>query len=61
MDISALIPKTALNAFFSNSLLILIAALLLAMLLTVGVKRFSERLEKKLDDEDGENDDNDRR
>ncbi|MBR4627039.1 MAG: hypothetical protein IKO47_04980 [Ruminococcus sp.] len=60
MDISALIPKSVLNWFFSNALLILIAAVVLAIILTVGVKRFSERLEDRLRDEEDIKDDDDR-
>ena len=60
MDISALIPKSVLNGFFSNALLILIAAVVLAIILTVGVKRFSERLEDRLRDEEDIKDDDDR-
>lgn len=60
MEILVLIPKSTLNAFFSNALLILIAAVLLAILLTAGVRKFSERIEKRLDEEDDDDDGRDR-
>lgn len=53
----ALIPKSTLNAFFSKALLILIAALILAILLTAGVKKFSERLENRFGEEEDDGDD----
>ena len=62
MEYLAMLPKSTLDGFFTKASLILLAALVLAILLTVGVKRFSERFENRNNDgEERDYDDTERR